>query len=99
MGNPLLESSVPFQGQSSLTEVCLNISARPAHPEKYNVATSRLPWKLKFGMEALFNQTNKSTTASLPEMQWLAMIFLFWLYLSHFKTDFDGAICTIKVAN
>ena len=50
MGNPLLESSVPFQGQSSLTEVCLNISARPAHPEKYNVATSRLPWKLKFGM-------------------------------------------------
>ena len=29
----------------------------PPHPGKYIWATSRLPRKLKFGMEALFNQT------------------------------------------
>ena len=49
-------------------------------------------------MEALLNQT-KSTTASIPEMQWLAMIFLFWLYLSHFKTDFDGAKSKVGLLN
>ena len=27
--------------------------------------------------------------ASLPEMLWLAMIFLLWAYVTHFKTDFD----------
>ena len=26
---------------------------------------------------------------SLPKMLWLAMILLFWLYLSHFKSSFD----------
>ena len=41
---------------------------------------------MKFGIEDLFNQTR----STLPEMLWLAMIFLFWSYLSYLDSDFDG---------
>ena len=39
------------------TEISLIISVRPTHPGKYIWSTSRPPWRLKFGIEALFNQT------------------------------------------
>ena len=35
------------------------------------------------------NQLTSQPPASLPEMPWLAIIFLFWSYLSHFQSDFD----------
>ena len=31
-----------------------------------------------------------SKPASLPEMLWLAMVWLFKPYISHWKSDFDG---------
>ena len=40
-------------------EISLIISVR-SNPGKYIWAPSRLPWKLKFGMEALFNQTKSN---------------------------------------
>ena len=66
-----LPSSVPVQCQSSWTETSYIITVSPTHPAthpgKYIWATSRLPRKLKFGMEALFNQTRStSQLASYP---------------------------------
>ena len=53
-------------------------------------------------MEALFDQENYLTSqspASLPEMSWLAMIFLFWSDLSHFKLDVDGVKTKVGILN
>ena len=59
----LLPSSVPVASSVQVklkTEISLIISVRPPHPTppraKYVRATCRPPWKLKFGMEALFNK-------------------------------------------
>ena len=34
-----------------------------------------------------------------PEMPWLAMTFLFWLYLGHFKSDFDSVKTKVGFVN
>ena len=64
-----LSSSWQVQYQSNWELRLVLISVwHPPHPGKYIWATSRLPRKLKFGMEALFNQTRSmSQPASYPQ--------------------------------
>ena len=44
----------------------------PPHPGKYIWSTSKPPWKLKFGIEALFNQTK--STSQLASHQLVSQI-------------------------
>ena len=79
----LSSSSVPVQSNLN-RDLALNLvitTTTPTPPrESRDTAISGLPKALKFGMEALFNQT-KSTSklashqlpASLPDMLWQAM--------------------------
>ena len=47
-------------------------------------------WYGSFIQPNLVNQLTSQSQASLPEIPWLAMILLFWPYLSHFQSDFNG---------
>ena len=65
--------------------------------------TSKLPSsnKLTFVTETLFTPTSPTSykPASLSEMPWLAKILLFSLFLSNFKTDFEGAKSRVGLLN
>ena len=55
---------VQYQSNWELRLVLISVwhpPTPPTHPGKYIWATSRLPRKLKFGMEALFNQTRSTS--------------------------------------
>ena len=86
-----LASSVHVQLRTEFSLIITVIPTRITPPARASLFEPLLDQELKFGMEALCNQTwsTRQPPAGLPEMPWLAMIILFWSYLSHFKTDFD----------
>ena len=51
--------------------------------------TGQLLWRVSFIEPNQVNQLTNQPPASLPEMMWLPLIFLFWSYLSHFKSNFE----------
>ena len=55
-----LASSVQVQLRTAI-RLINHCETTPPPPDKYIRATSRLPRKLKFGMEALFNQTRSAS--------------------------------------
>ena len=52
---------VQYQSNWDLRLVLISVWHTPTHPDKYIWATSRLPTKLKFGMEALFKQIRSTS--------------------------------------
>ena len=90
----ILPSSVQVPVQSSLTEVCLNITVRPTHtPTRESIFKPLLDylgrWNLvlKLYSTKLLTSQPYQPSASHQEIPWLAMVFLFWSHMIHFKSN------------
>ena len=75
---------------------------RPPHTHPGHVYLSHSGAKIWYGgfiSPSYVNQLTCQPPASLPERPWLAMIFFFWSYLSHFYSDFDCVKSKVSLFN
>ena len=75
------------------TKSCNHLETHPTHPGQvylshFQTSQEAEGWYGSFIGPNQVNQLTSQPPASLPEMLWLAIIFLFGSYLSHFKSDF-----------
>ena len=104
----LSPSSVPVVlslAQFSRTEICFNPGYYThIHPYKLYLSHFLTTQEAEIWYGSLIkpnyvNQLTSQPPASLPEILWQAMIFLFWSYIHHFKSNFDGVKSKVGLLN